>query len=96
MPRRLRTAALAFAAAAVLAGAAIAHAASSGSTTSKTAPAKPRQQTVHRTAPAAVRHHSGNCPHMHDHSGNSSDSSAPTEIPVADLDAGRNYGWEVA
>jgi Spy/CpxP family protein refolding chaperone len=80
MPRRLRTAALAFAVTAALAGAAIAHAASS--TSSKTAPAKPRQQSVHRTAPAAVRHHSGNCPHMHDGSGNSSDSSAPSAIGV--------------
>jgi hypothetical protein len=82
MPRRLRTAALAFAVTAALAGAAIAHAASSSSTSSKTAPAKPTQQSVHRTAPAAVRHHSGNCPHMHDGSGNSSDSSAPSAIGV--------------
>jgi hypothetical protein len=82
MPRRLRTAALAFAVTAALAGVAIAHAASSSSTSSKTAPAKPRQQSVHRTAPAAVRHHSGNCPHMHDRSGNSSNSSAPSAIGV--------------
>jgi hypothetical protein len=82
MPRRLRTAALAVAATTALAAAAIANAASPSSTTSKSAPAKPRQQIVHRTAPAAVRHHSGNCPHMHDGSGNSSDSSAPSAIGV--------------
>jgi hypothetical protein len=82
MPRRLRTAALAVAVTGALAAAAIAHAASSSSTTSKAAPAKPRHQIVHRTAPAAVRHHSGNCPHMHDRSGNSSDSSAPSAIGV--------------
>jgi hypothetical protein len=81
MPRRLRNAVLGLAVAGVLAGAAIAHAASSTST-SKSAPAKPRQQTVHRTAPAAVRHHSGNCPHMHDGSGSSSYSRAPSEIGV--------------
>jgi FlaG/FlaF family flagellin (archaellin) len=82
MSRRLRTTALAVAVTAALAGAAIAHAAGSSSTTSKTSPAKPRQQTVHRTAPAAVRHHSGNCPHMHDRSGNSSDATAPSAIGV--------------
>ena len=82
MPRRLRTAALTFAAGAVLAGAAIAHAAGSSSTTSKSAPAKPRHQTIHRTAPAAVRHHSGNCPHMHDGSGGSSYSGTPSAIGV--------------
>jgi hypothetical protein len=81
MSRRLRNAVLGLAVAGVLAGAAIAHAASSTST-SKSAPAKPRQQTVHRTAPTAVRHHSGNCPHMHDGSGSSGYSGAPSEIGV--------------